>query len=292
MFGIFKKTLQKTVESIKTVVTEKKEKIEKDLVEELLVEADVAYELVESIIDELPGEVRRERLREELLKPFAGLDNSQPELSADNRPFTELIIGVNGAGKTTTIAKLANFYKEQGRTVMLGAGDTFRAAAIEQLKKWAERIDVPIVFTQQNHDPSGVAYDVIESAKAKKVDHVIIDTAGRLHNKTNLANELKKINRVCDKALPGAPHRKILIIDGTQGNSATEQAKAFKEMLDVDGIIVTKLDGTSKGGAVFSIVDELKLPVFFIGTGETQNDLTPFDAESFVDSLLDAIYLD
>jgi fused signal recognition particle receptor len=175
---------------------------------------------------------------------------------------------------------------------MLGASDTFRAAAIEQLRTWAEKIDVPIVYTKQGHDPSAVAYDTISSARAKGFDRVIIDTAGRLHTQTNLAEELKKIVRVCGKAMEEAPHRKILILDGTQGNSAINQAKAFKEMIDIDGIIITKLDGTAKGGALFSIADELKLPIYYVGVGERAEDLIPFDPKAFVDTILDAIYLE
>ena len=173
---------------------------------------------------------------------------------------------------------------------MLGAADTFRAAAIEQLSRWADKIDVPIVFSRQGHDPSAVAYDTIESAKAKNFDNVIIDTAGRLHTQTNLSNELKKINRICDKAHAGAPHRTILIIDGTQGNSAIAQAKAFHEMIGIDGIIITKLDGTAKGGSIFSIAYALKLPIFYIGVGEQPEHLIPFDKYEFVNGLLDAIF--
>jgi len=205
-------------------------------------------------------------------------------------PYIELIIGVNGAGKTTTIAKLANRYKKSGKSVLLGAGDTFRAAAIEQLATWADKLDVPIIKTKHGHDPSAVAFDTISSAVSKNVDHAIIDTAGRLQTQKNLANELKKIVKVCDKAKEGAPHQKIMILDGTQGNTAIAQAKAFNEMIDIDGIIVTKLDGTAKGGALFSISNQLELPIFYIGIGEKQDDLIEFSPDQFVDSLLDEIY--
>jgi fused signal recognition particle receptor len=203
-----------------------------------------------------------------------------------------LIVGVNGAGKTTTISKLAYKYKSEGKKVILGAGDTFRAAAIEQLTLWANKLDIPIIASKQGHDSSAVAYDTIDSAKSRKFDNVIIDTAGRLHTQTNLAHELKKIARICDKAHNGAPHRTILIIDGTQGNSAIAQAKAFNEMIGVDGIIITKLDGTAKGGSVFSIAYALELPILFVGTGEQPENLTPFDKYEFVDSLLDVIYVE
>jgi fused signal recognition particle receptor len=202
-----------------------------------------------------------------------------------------MIIGVNGAGKTTTIAKLAYRYTQQGKRVILGAGDTFRAAAIEQLSRWAEKLDLPIIATRQGHDPSAVVYDTIESAKAKGYDHVIIDTAGRLHTQTNLSEELKKMIRVADKALPGAPHRKMLILDGTQGSSSINQAKAFNEMIGIDGIIITKLDGTAKGGSVLSIADELKMPIFYIGTGEQPQDLIDFKANEYVNTILDEIFV-
>jgi len=287
MFGFIKKGLQKTVEAIKSVIPEKKEKIERDVIEEILIESDMEYDLVEKIIDKLPKEVTKDKLKNELLKIFENLKHYEEE---PHKPFVELIIGVNGAGKTTTIAKLAHKYKENNQKVILGAGDTFRAAAIEQLKRWADKIDVPIISTRQGHDPSAVAYDTIVSAKAKGIDRVIIDTAGRLHTQTNLSNELKKIVKVCDKALSGAPHKKILILDGTQGNSAISQAKAFNEMVGVDGVIITKLDGTAKGGALFSIVEELKLPIFFVGVGEKSEDLIEFNSEEFIDTILEEIF--
>lgn len=211
----------------------------------------------------------------------------EPEFKA---PFVELIVGVNGAGKTTTIAKLATRYKNEGKKVMLGAGDTFRAAAIEQLTLWANKLDIPIVASKQGHDSSAVAFDTIDSAKSRGFNHVIIDTAGRLHTQTNLANELKKIKRICEKAHEGAPHRTLLIIDGTQGNSAIAQAKAFNEMIGIDGIIITKLDGTAKGGSVFSIAYALEIPILYIGTGEKPENLTPFNKYEFVDAMLDVIF--
>lgn len=288
MFGFIKKGLKKTLEAIQTTTPVKREKISRDDLEDLLLEADVSYELVEKIIDSLPEKIKRIQLYNTLISLFMyNIEKINPK---DEKPFVELIVGVNGAGKTTTIAKLAQQYKNDGKRVLLGASDTFRAAAIEQLKTWAEKIDVPIVYTKQGHDPSAVAYDAISSAKAKGLDRVIIDTAGRLHTQTNLSEELKKIVRVCGKAMDGAPHRKILILDGTQGNSAINQAKAFKEMIDIDGIIITKLDGTAKGGALFSIAEELKLPIYYVGVGEKAEDLTPFDPKEFVNTILDAIF--
>ncbi len=290
MIGFIKKSLQKTADAIKSIVPEKKESISKDELEEILLEADVEYDLVEEILDSIKSKsIKRDKLRQKLLECFSDVEKKD---TTPQKPFVELIIGVNGAGKTTTIAKLANRYKDSGKTVMLGAADTFRAAAIEQLSRWAEILDVPIVATKQGHDPSAVAFDTISSAKAKGIDNVIIDTAGRLHNQTNLSNELKKIKRICQKALDGAPHRTLLILDGTQGNSAIAQAKAFDEMIGVDGIIITKLDGTAKGGSVFSIAKSLKLPILFIGTGEKPENLAEFDKEEFVDGILDAVFVE
>ena len=226
-------------------------------------------------------------MRSKLLATLSYSSYKEPKFTA---PFVELIVGVNGAGKTTTIAKLAYKYQQDGKKVILGAGDTFRAAAIEQLTLWANRLNIPIVSSKQGHDSSSVAYDTIDSAKAKGFDNVIIDTAGRLHTQTNLANELKKINRICDKAHSGSPHRTILIIDGTQGNSAISQAEAFDNMIGIDGIIITKLDGTAKGGSIFSIAYALKLPILYVGTGEQPENLTPFDKYEFVDGLLDALF--
>ncbi|QSZ42113.1 signal recognition particle-docking protein FtsY [Sulfurimonas aquatica] len=290
MFGFIKKSLNKTVEAIKTVAPKKKVTFTKDELENILLEADVEYDLVEIIINEIyQDKVTREILRSKLLATLAYTTYKEPEFTA---PFVELIVGVNGAGKTTTISKLANKYKSEGKSVVLGAGDTFRAAAIEQLTLWAKILDIPIIASKQGHDSSAVAYDTIDSAKSKGYDNVIIDTAGRLHTQTNLANELIKINRICDKAHPGSPHRTVLIIDGTQGNSAIAQAKAFNEMIGIDGIIITKLDGTAKGGSIFSIAYALELPIIYVGTGEQPEDLTPFDKYEFVDGLLDAIFVE
>ena len=286
--GFFSRALEKTVGNLKSIIPEKKEKIEFDVIEEILIEADMEYEIIEKAMDGLPELITRAQLRHRLVSLF----EHAPIIDRSNMPspYIELIIGVNGAGKTTTIAKLANRYKKSGKSVLLGAGDTFRAAAIEQLATWAGKLDVPIIKTKHGHDPSAVAYDTISSAVSKNIDHAIIDTAGRLQTQKNLANELKKIVKVCDKAKDGAPHQKIMILDGTQGNTAIAQAKAFNEMVDIDGIIVTKLDGTAKGGALFSISNQLELPIFFIGIGEKQDDLIEFDPDQFVDSLLDEIY--
>ncbi|WP_421717092.1 signal recognition particle-docking protein FtsY [Arcobacter arenosus] len=286
--SFFSRALSKTFENIKSVVPQKKEKIAFDDIEELLIESDMEYEIIEKAMDGLPEMITRKQLRHRLVMLF----EHAPDVDLSNlpKPFVRLIIGVNGAGKTTTIAKLANKSKKEGKSVLLGAGDTFRAAAIEQLDTWASKLNVPIVKTKQGHDASAVAYDTISSAIAKNIDNVIIDTAGRLQTQTNLSNELKKIVKVCGKAMENAPHQKLMILDGTQGNSAIAQARAFNEMIGIDGIIVTKLDGTAKGGALFSISNQLELPIFFVGTGETADDLMQFSPDNFVDSLLDEIY--
>lgn len=286
--GFLSRALNKTVSNIKSIVPQKKEKITFDIIEEILIESDMEYEIIEKAMDGLPELITRPQLRHRLVMLF----EHAPIIDTSNmpKPFVELIIGVNGAGKTTTIAKLANMYKSSGKSVILGAGDTFRAAAIEQLSTWADKLEVPIIKTKHGHDPSAVAYDTIHSAISKNIDHVIIDTAGRLQTQTNLANELKKIVKTCDKAFTSAPHQKLMILDGTQGNTAIAQAKAFNEMVGIDGIIVTKLDGTAKGGALFSISNQLELPIFYIGIGEKADDLMEFSPDNFVDSLLDEIY--
>lgn len=284
------KAFDKTFSTIKTVVPQKKEKISFNEIEELLIEADVEYEIIEKAMDGLPKMISRKELRHRLVMLFEHAPKT--DFSNIPKPFVRLIIGVNGAGKTTTIAKLANMLKNSGESVILGAGDTFRAAAIEQLSTWATKLDVPIIKTKQGHDSSAVAYDTISSAIAKNIDNVIIDTAGRLQTQTNLNNELVKIVKICQKALLNQPFLKLMILDGTQGNSAIAQAKAFNDLVEIDGIIVTKLDGTAKGGALFSISNQLELPIFYIGVGEKESDLIEFSPDEFVDALLDEIYVD
>ncbi|EAI2893899.1 signal recognition particle-docking protein FtsY [Campylobacter upsaliensis] len=286
MLNFFKKSLAKTLENI--TKTRANHKISKDLLEEILLEADVAYEIVEEIIYYLPptDEVKKADLKRVMGAYFL---YENPE-SSTQKPFVELILGVNGAGKTTSIAKLANLYKKQGQKVILGACDTFRAGAIEQLRLWAEKIGVQIVLSNQGHDPSAVAFDTISKAKARDFDRVILDTAGRLQNQKNLANELEKIVKICEKAMTNAPHRKILVLDGTQGNAGILQAKAFNELIKLDGVIITKLDGTAKGGALFSIARELELPIFYVGVGEKMDDLYEFDANAYLDTLLEPMF--
>jgi fused signal recognition particle receptor len=288
MFNLFKKVLGKTNKAINEVAPTKKETLPKDEFEDILLEADVNYALVERLLEPLPENINRIQAFNSLISVFQYKADWK---ESDAKPFVEMIIGVNGAGKTTTISKLAYRYQEAHKKVILGAGDTFRAAAIEQLTRWADKLNIPIIATQQGHDPSAVVYDTIESAKAKGYDNVIIDTAGRLHTQTNLSEELKKMIRVANKAQEGAPHRKMLILDGTQGSSSINQAKAFNEMIGIDGIIITKLDGTAKGGSVLSIADELQMPIFYIGTGEQPKDLIRFKANAYINTILDEIFI-
>jgi len=288
MFNLFKKVLGKTNDAIKDIAPKKRKDIPKDEFEDILLEADVHYDLVERLLDTLPDKINRLQAFNSLISVFQYKADFK---HSEDKPFVEMIIGVNGAGKTTTISKLAYKYQQEGKKVMLGAGDTFRAAAIEQLSRWADKLNIPIVATQQGHDPSAVVFDTIESAIAKDYDNIIIDTAGRLHTQTNLSEELKKMIRVAQKAKVGTPHRKMLILDGTQGSSSINQAKAFNEMIGIDGIIITKLDGTAKGGSVLSIADELKMPIFYIGTGEQPQDLITFKANEYINTILDEIFI-
>ena len=289
MFNILKKVFKKTNDAIHEVAPEKKKKITKEEFEDILLEADVNYELIEAFLEMLPKNIQRIQAFNTLISVFQYDVDWKEDVKA--KPFVDMIIGVNGAGKTTTIAKLGRYHQKAGKTVLLGAADTFRAAAIEQLTRWAKKLDLPIVSTQQGHDPSAVVFDTIASAQAKKIDHVLLDTAGRLHNQTNLGEELKKMVRIANKAMPNAPHRKMLILDGTQGSSSINQAKVFNELIGIDGIIITKLDGTAKGGSILSIANELKMPIYFIGTGEQPDDLIPFKANDYVNTILDEIFI-
>ena len=289
MFNILKKVFSKTNDAIKDVAVEKKKKITQDEFEDILLEADVNYALIEELLENLPQTITRIQAFNSLISVFQYKVDWKDNLKVS--PFVEMIIGVNGAGKTTTIAKLARHLQKENKSVLLGAADTFRAAAIEQLTRWANRLEVPIVSTRQGHDPSAVVFDTISSAKSKNIDHVLLDTAGRLHTQTNLGEELKKMVRIANKAMPEAPHRKMLILDGTQGSSSINQAKVFNEMIGIDGIIITKLDGTAKGGSVLSIAHELQMPIYFIGTGEQPDDLIRFKANDYVNTILDEIFI-
>ena len=263
--------------------------------EEVLLAADMGIPTMTWVIEELKKGVRESLVtkKEEILKLLKVLlFNALQEVQIDTvypleGPCVVMMIGINGSGKTTTIGKLAARYKGQGEQVMVAAGDTFRAAATEQLQAWAQRIDVPCVCQKSGADPSGVAYDAVQSAVAKKMDRVFVDTAGRLQTNKNLMEELKKIKRVVKKVVNEAPHEILLVLDASIGQNSLSQARLFNEALDVDGIVMTKLDGSAKGGVLFSIARELKLPVRFIGVGEQVDDLQPFDPRSFVDALFD-----
>lgn len=269
-----------------------------DNLEEVLITSDVGVETTLKIIKRIEARVAKNKyvgtselnglLREEiaaLLEENNSKDGGDFDLPADKKPFVIMVVGVNGVGKTTSIGKIAYQYKKAGKNVMLGAADTFRAAAVDQLKIWASRVDVPIVEQGMNADPASVAYDTLQSAKAKDIDVVIIDTAGRLHNKVGLMNELTKIKKVMEKVIPGAPHEVLLVLDGSTGQNAIEQAKQFTLATDVTALALTKLDGTAKGGVVIGISDQFKIPVKYIGVGEGMEDLQVFHRKEFVDSL-------
>jgi fused signal recognition particle receptor len=263
-----------------------------DDLEALLIQADLGVETTISILDDLESRVDREGitqtddlrliLREELRRR---IDNPPP-LDLHHSPTVILVVGVNGSGKTTTIAKLGALFKTQGRSVLLGAADTYRAAAVEQLENWAERVNLPVISGQQGGDSAAVAYDTVQAAIHRKSDIVLIDTAGRLHTRFNLMEELSKVYRVTAKALPGAPHDVWLVMDATTGQNALHQARAFKEAVQVSGIIIAKLDSSARGGMVFAIQKELGLPILFAGLGEKPDDLQPFDPDRFVDNIM------
>ena len=267
-----------------------------DGLEEGLLGADVGAELTMSLIDRIEERVRTEkiskmdRLTEVLREETRSLIPRREAQTIDvsrAKPFVILIVGVNGAGKTTTIAKLAQRWTSEGKRVILGAADTFRAAAIEQLELWANRVGVEIVKHKAGSDPGAVAHDTVTAAKSRGADVVLIDTAGRLHNKSHLMQELTKIRRVVEKELPGAPHETLLIIDGTTGQNGVNQAAAFLEAAKITGMVVTKLDGTAKGGVILSIMRQFDIPVKFIGVGEGAEDLIPFDPAAYVDTLFE-----
>ena len=267
-----------------------------DGLEEGLLGADVGAELTTSLIDRIEERVRGEkitkmdRLTEVLREETRALIPRRAAQTIDigaAKPYVILVVGVNGTGKTTTIAKLASRWKGEGKSVVLGAADTFRAAAIEQLQMWADRIGVPMVKHKAGSDPGAVAHDTVAAAKSRNADVVLIDTAGRLHNKSHLMQELSKVRRVIEKELPGAPHETLLVIDGTTGQNGVNQAEAFLEAAKVTGMIVTKLDGTAKGGVILSIMRQFDIPVKFIGVGESAEDLIPFDPSAYVDTLFE-----
>lgn len=284
--------LAKTAQNLASIFADKSDKIDKDILEELFIEADIDYDLIELMLSHLPKYPSRAQVQEQLAKLFSLDSTAIPQAPLESTlPQITLVIGVNGAGKTTTIAKLAYHYLQQGQKVLLGAGDTFRAAAIEQLQLWASKLQVPIIASQQGSDPSALAYDTIQAGLARGVQHIIIDTAGRLHNQVNLQKELEKIDRTCAKAAPNANVRKILILDGTQGSQALAQARIFSQSVEIQGVIITKLDGTSKGGVILSIAHYLQIPILYLGMGEKQGDLIPFDSDAYVQNLLDCFFI-
>lgn len=312
LFGLFnknkKETLDKGLEKTKESVFGKlaravagKSKVDDDVLddlEEVLVTSDVGVDTTLKVISRIEERVARDKyvstgelngiLRDEiaaLLSENNSDDNGNWDLPADHRPYVILVVGVNGVGKTTTIGKLAYQFKKAGKKVFLGAADTFRAAAVEQISIWGERVGVTVVKQQMGADPASVAFDTLQSAKANGADVVLIDTAGRLHNKVGLMNELKKIKEVMKKVLPEAPDEVMLVLDGSTGQNAFEQAKQFSAVTNITLLAITKLDGTAKGGVVIGISDQLKVPVKYIGLGEGMEDLQLFDKREFVDSL-------
>ena len=271
-------------------------KVDEELFEELeeaLIEADVGVLTTEQILDELRDTVKEKRLTEpsdvraELLSLLRRMIGEHEGLNLTTTPSVILVIGVNGVGKTTSIGKISKELKSEGKRVVVAAADTFRAAAAEQLSVWCERAGVPIIKQAAGADPASVVFDAISSAKSRGADVLIIDTAGRLHNKKNLMEELAKINRVINRELPGAARETLLVLDATTGQNAVSQAKEFKEAADITGLIITKLDGTAKGGIIISIKEVLGIPVKFIGVGEQIDDMKPFDAEEFAKALFE-----
>lgn len=312
LFGFFsnkkKETLDKGLEKTKESVFSKlaravagKSTVDDDVLddlEEVLITSDVGVDTTVKIIRRIEERVARDKyvstselnriLREEIANLLAENhtdDNDDWDLPSDHKPYVILVVGVNGVGKTTTIGKLAYQFKKAGKKVYLGAADTFRAAAVEQICIWGERVGVPVVKQQMGSDPASVAFDTLQSAKANGADVVLIDTAGRLHNKVGLMNELKKIKDVMKKVLPEAPDEVMLVLDGSTGQNAFEQAKQFAAVTNITSLAITKLDGTAKGGVVIGISDQLKVPVKYIGLGEGMEDLQLFNKKEFVDSL-------
>lgn len=292
------KTRDLLVEKVEDLVRRYK-KIDDDFfdeLEEILITSDVGVNTVMELIDDLRSEVRKHKIENAIdLQPIlseklvALLKNDEASDTAlnveDGRLNVILFVGVNGVGKTTTIGKMAHMFKEQNKKVLLAAGDTFRAAAIEQLEVWGERVGVDVIKQQQGSDPAAVIYDAIQAAKSRQVDVLLCDTAGRLQNKVNLMEELAKVHRVLQRELPGAPHEVLLVLDATTGQNALSQAKTFGQSAGVTGLVLTKLDGTAKGGIVIAIRNELNIPVKYVGLGEKMDDLQQFDPEQFVHAL-------
>jgi fused signal recognition particle receptor len=290
------KSKKKLGDGLSSLVIGKK-KIDEDLLEELevlLISSDIGIQTTDKVIESVRKKASRKELKDEdslyqLIKiELESLLITDSDFKPSyETPFVILVVGINGAGKTTTIGKLAKLFQSEGKSVMLAAGDTFRAAAVEQLQVWGERNDIPVIAQNTGSDAASVVYDAYQSAIAKKIDILIADTAGRLHTQDNLMQELEKIKRVLKKHNEGAPHETLLVIDGGSGQNAVQQAKEFHKSINLSGLAITKLDGTAKGGVLFSISDALKLPIRFIGVGEAIEDLKPFNSKDFVDALFD-----
>ncbi|MDC2864735.1 MULTISPECIES: signal recognition particle-docking protein FtsY [unclassified Bacillus (in: firmicutes)] len=295
----FKQGLEKTRNSFSEKVNDlvyRYRKVDEEFFEELeeiLIGADVGVSTVMELIDQLRDEVKRRNIQdpkevqdvisEKLIEIYKGNGNFNNELNIQDNALTVILfVGVNGVGKTTTIGKMAHKFKADGKSVLLAAGDTFRAGAIEQLEVWGERVDVEVIKQGSGSDPAAVMYDAIQAAKSRKVDVLLCDTAGRLQNKVNLMKELEKVKRVIEREVPGAPHEVLLVIDATTGQNGLSQAKTFREATNVTGIVLTKLDGTAKGGIVLAIRNEMDVPVKFVGLGEQMDDLQAFDPEQYV----------
>jgi fused signal recognition particle receptor len=263
-----------------------------DELEAILVQADLGMDTTDVVLDQLErrvdseGMIRSSDLYSALRQELRKLLVEPPAIKLDARPTIILIVGVNGSGKTTTIAKLGKRFSLEGKKIVLGAADTFRAAAVDQLETWAGRLDLPVISGQTGGDSAAVAYDAVQAGIARSADIVLIDTAGRLHTRFNLMEELKKVYRVVGKALPGAPHAVWLVMDATTGQNALQQARAFKDAVKVDGVILAKLDSSARGGMVFAIQRELGLPIYFAGLGEKSDDLQPFNPDAFIDGIM------
>ncbi len=299
IFSKFKKGITKTrtqvFDRISAVVKSKK-KIDEELLEEIediLISGDVGVDTSLELLDRVKKRVKKEKyensedvirlLEEEIVKMFPVGRFQEDELRA--QPFVILVVGVNGTGKTTSIAKIGYRFRQQGKRVLFAAADTFRAAAIEQLQVWADRLGVEMIKHQSGSDPAAVAFDAVQAARARQGDVLLIDTAGRLHTKVNLMEELKKIRRVIQKVIPEAPHLTLLVLDATIGQNALNQARQFIDSVDVDGIVLTKLDGTAKGGSIIGISHQLGIPVYYVGLGEQMDDLQPFDPRLYAEGL-------
>ena len=290
------KSKKKLGDGLSSLVIGKK-KIDEDLLEELevlLISSDIGIQTTDKVIESVRKKASRKELKDEdSLYQLIKIELESLLITDSNFnpsyeiPFVILVVGINGAGKTTTIGKLAKLFQSEGKSVMLAAGDTFRAAAVEQLQVWGERNDIPVIAQKTGSDAASVVYDAYQSAIAKKIDILIADTAGRLHTQGNLMQELEKIKRVLKKHNEGAPHETLLVIDGGSGQNAVQQAKEFHKSINLSGLAITKLDGTAKGGVLFSISDALKLPIRFIGVGEAIEDLQPFNSKDFVNALFD-----